>query len=98
MNNMLHIFAEKCGELLLSLFKNTKMNMKKTQIYHTGRGKFFNVDQLYLWKYIWPRIINTHIAHIKNIPSLRFTGNEKLFPVENKDKSFVGEPILRRTY
>lgn len=68
------------------------------QIYHTGRGKYFNVDQLYLWKYIWPRIVNTHIAHIKNIPSLRFTGNEKLFPIENKDKSFVGEPVLRRTF
>ena len=43
--------------------------------------------------YIWPKIINSHIAHIADIPSLRFTGREKLFPIENPDGSFVGEPF-----
>jgi len=58
-----------------------------------GRGKFFNTDQPFLWKYVWPRIINTHIAHIKDLPNLRFTGREKLFPIENPDGTFVGQPI-----
>lgn len=58
-----------------------------------ARGAYFNMDQPFLWKYIWPKIINTHIAHIKDLPNLRFTGNEKLFSVENPDKSFVGQPF-----
>lgn len=66
-----------------------------TQLYgdSRGRGKYFNTDQPFLWKYVWPRIINSHIAHIKDLPQLRFTGREKLFPVENPDGTFVGEPI-----
>ena len=60
--------------------------------YH-GRGKYFNTDQPFLWKYVWPRIINSHIAHIKDLPNLRLGGNEKLFPIENPDGSFVGQPI-----
>jgi len=57
------------------------------------RGKYFNTDQPFLWQYIWPRIINTHIAHIKDLPQLKYTGREKLFPIENADKMFVGQPI-----
>ena len=57
------------------------------------RGKYFNTDQPFLWKCVWPRIINSHMAHIKDLPQLRFTGNEKLFPIENSDGMFVGEPI-----
>jgi len=59
----------------------------------TPRGNYFNSDQPFLWKHIWPRIINSHIAHIKNLPSLRFTGQERLFPIDNPDKMFVGQPI-----
>ncbi len=58
-----------------------------------GRGKYFNTDQPFLWRYVWPRIINSHIAHIKDLPQLRFSGREKLFPKENPDYSFVGQPI-----
>lgn len=57
-----------------------------------ARGMYFNSDQPFLWKYIWPKIINSHIAHIKDLQSLRFTGKEKLFPIENSDYSFVGQP------
>lgn len=57
-----------------------------------SRGEYFNTDQPWLWKFIWPKIINSHIAHIKDLPNLRFTGKEKLFPIENPDKSFVGQP------
>jgi len=60
---------------------------------YTPRGKYFNSDQPFLWSCIWPRIINSHIAHIKDLPNLRFTGREKLFPLENPDGTFVGEPI-----
>lgn len=58
-----------------------------------SRGKYFNVDQPFLWKYVWPRIINSHIAHIKDLDSLRLTGREKVFPINNPDGMFVGEPI-----
>ena len=57
------------------------------------RGKYFNTDQPFLWRYIWPKIINTHIAHIADIQVLRITGKEKLFPIENPDGIFIGEPI-----
>jgi hypothetical protein len=64
---------------------------------YKSRGKYFNTDQPFLWKYIWPRIINKHIAHIKDLPALRFVGNEKLFPIENPDGSFVGQPIEKES-
>lgn len=57
------------------------------------RGKYFNTDQPFLWKYIWPRIINSHIAHIADLPQLRFTKKEKLFKISLDNKHFVGEPI-----
>ena len=60
---------------------------------HSDRGMYFNTDQPWLWQYIWPKIVNSHTAHIKDLPNLRFTGNEKLFPIENPDGSFVGEPF-----
>ena len=59
---------------------------------YKSRGKYFNTDQPFLWKCVWPRIINSHIAHIKDLPNLRFTGREKLFPIENPDGTFVGQP------
>lgn len=56
------------------------------------RGKYFNTDQPFLWKYIWPMIINSHIAHIKaDGMGLNFTGRERIFKVEIN--GFVGEPI-----
>ena len=57
-----------------------------------ARGPYFNTDQPWLWKYIWPKIINTHIAHVLDLPKLKMTGREKLFPIENPDGSFVGQP------
>ena len=58
-----------------------------------SRGMYFNMDQPWLWKHIWPKIINSHIAHIKDLPALRIKGDEKIFPIENPDGSFVGEPL-----
>jgi hypothetical protein len=81
--------------------KEAKLFHKEVDTYIKGipfnkiygsRGPYFNTDQPFLWQYIWPKIINSHIAHIKDLPNLRFTGNEKLFPVENPDGSFVGQP------
>jgi len=61
---------------------------------YTDRGMYFNSDQPFLWKYIWPKIINSHIAHIKKgVPNLFVLGNEKYFPIENEDGSFVGQPF-----
>ena len=61
-------------------------------IYKT-RGKYFNTDQPFLWRCVWPRIVNSHIAHVKDLPILKITGREKLFPIENPDGMFIGEPI-----
>lgn len=55
------------------------------------RGKYFNTDQPFLWKYIWPKVVNSHLAHIADLKELRITGKEQLFKI--KIKGFVGEPI-----
>lgn len=60
---------------------------------YKARGKYWNCDQPFLWKYVWPRVQNTHIAHIKDLPELRLTGREKLFKVSLPDNHFVGEDI-----
>jgi hypothetical protein len=67
-------------------------NLHPQKIFN-ARGMYFNTDQPWLWQYIWPKIKNSHIAHIKDLPNLRFMGNEKLFPAENSDGSFVGQPF-----
>jgi len=85
-------FIEKEAPLFDSEVDNHIKSIPFNQI-HGGRGMYFNQDQPFLWKYIWPKIVNSHIAHIKDLPNLRFTGNEKLFPIENPDGSFVGEPF-----
>ena len=74
------------------LLHNFLLSLSFNELYKS-RGKYFNTDQPFLWRCIWPRIINSHMAHIKDLPNLRFTGKEKLFPIENPDSSFVGQPI-----
>lgn len=63
-----------------------------TQIFHI-RGQYFNTDQPFLWRYLWPKIARNHIAHIANIESLKIIGNERLFRTTNEDRSFVGQPF-----
>jgi len=75
-----------------NLLKNFLSTLTFNRIF-TPRGKYFNCDQPFLWAVVWPRIMNSHIAHIKDLPNLRFMGNERLFPIENPDGMFVGEPI-----
>ena len=55
------------------------------------RGMYFGQDQRWLRIYIWKKIKDSHIAHIGNLPNLKFTGQEKLFPIENPDGMFVGK-------
>ena len=62
--------------------------------YDPERKKYFVADQFFLARHIWPLIINSHLAHIKNLSSLRITGNERLFPVENSDGRCVGYSVL----
>lgn len=58
-------------------------------LFHSS-GKYYQTDQAFLQRYIWPRIINSHTAHIApNRPGLRFTGNESLFPEEDPEGFFV---------
>ena len=57
------------------------------------RGKYFNCDQPFLWRVIWPMIINSHIAHIADLKELRFTGGERIFKVRNPDGMFVGQDL-----
>jgi hypothetical protein len=75
-----------------NLLKNFLSTLTFNRIF-TPRGKYFNCDQPFLWAVVWPRIMNSHIAHIKDLPNLRFMGNERLFPIENPDSMFVGQPI-----
>jgi len=79
-----------------NIYDNELKNYLKGLLFiklYTERGKYFNTDQPFLWQYVWPKIKNSHIAHIKNLLNLRITGYEKLFPIENPDGSFVGQPI-----
>jgi len=85
-------FIQKEKDLFDNEVKSHLSSIPFTKIY-SDRGAYFNTDQPWLWKYIWPKIINTHIAHIKDLQNLRFTGKEKLFPIENPDKTFVGQPF-----
>lgn len=59
------------------------------EIYHSS-GKYYQTDQIFLRQYIWPRIINSHLAHIADRPNLRYTGNEKMFPIEDPEGLFIG--------
>ncbi len=85
-------FINKIGKDYDTLLKSFVGTLTFQRIF-TQRGKYFNCDQPFLWAVVWPRIINSHIAHIKDLPQLKFTGREKLFPVENPDGMFVGQPI-----
>jgi len=63
--------------------------------YDPERKKYFNADQAFLKKYIWPRIINSHMAHVKaGHPTLKLLGNERVFPVENSNGRCVGHSCL----
>lgn len=57
------------------------------------RGPYFNTDQPFLWKWIWPLIVNDHIAHIKDLPNLRFTGKEKLLKIKLPNNGFCGQDV-----
>jgi len=85
-------FINKIAPIYDDLLKSFLSSLSFNDIFKQ-RGKYFNTDQPFLWKHIWPRIMNSHIAHIKDLPNLRFMGNERLFPIENPDGMFVGEPI-----
>ena len=63
-------------------------------IFENSRGKYFNTDQRFLWNIIWPKIVNTHIAHIaKDMSMLKITGNEKYLLTENEDKTYIGQSL-----
>jgi hypothetical protein len=85
-------FINKIAPIYDNELNNFLSNLSFQRLF-TSRGKYFNCDQPFLWSVVWPRIINSHIAHIKDLPQLKFTGKEKLFPIENPDGMFVGEPI-----
>ena len=73
-------------------FKNITF---KEMWYDPERKKYFNADQAFLRRYIWPHIINDHLAHVKKgIPGLKLLGNEHEFPIENPDGRCVGHSCL----
>jgi hypothetical protein len=86
-------FIKKIAPIYDLELEKFKSDLTFNQLYHPHRGKWFNCDQPFLWKFIWPKIINSHLAHIKDLSNLRFTGNEKLFPIENPDGSFIGQIV-----
>lgn len=82
--------ADKFDEMLDNYMKGLGANESFMHV----RGPFFNTDQPFLWKYIWPLIVNTHMAHIKpNIQQLKFTGREKLLRIELSNGGFCGQDL-----
>lgn len=86
-------FINKIADKYDHMIKQYLDSLDPLRIFSHPRGPYFNTDQPFLWKYIWPMIINTHIAHIKNIPELKFTGNEKILKYELPDNSFCGQDL-----
>jgi len=75
-----------------SILKNYLMGLSFQELYKQ-RGKYFNTDQPFLWKFIWPMIINSHLAHIQDLPELKISGRERIFKINLPDGHFVGEDI-----
>ena len=73
-----------------NLLKNW-LSLNGYRIFSHPRGKYFYMDQIFLAERIWPLIINKHIAH-ESVPS-DYPGDKRKFPIENMDKSFVGQPF-----
>jgi len=67
------------------------LSLNGHRIFSHPRGKCFFSDQSFLADYIWPLIINKHIAH-ESVPST-YPGDKRKFPVENPDGMFVGQPM-----
>jgi len=83
-------FSDKYDTLKKHYFESLTFNETNMN----PRGQYFNTDQPFLWKYVWPEIVNNHLAHIdmEYKERLTFTGFEEPFPTEKED-TFVGEPI-----
>ncbi len=75
-------------ELLFNYIKGLTFNDIFKQ-----RGKYFNTDQPFLWKHIWPRVLNSHMAHIRGDCNLEITRGERYFKVELPNGQFVGQDI-----
>ena len=59
---------------------------------HPGR-LYHGTDQMFLGWYVWPRVINCHLAHIRaGEPGLKFTGEEVELPPLPENGHFVGMP------
>lgn len=59
------------------------------------RGYYFNTDQPFLWQYIWPLIINSHIAHIKkDTPGLiKYPGDIRYLNIDLPNGGFCGQDL-----
>lgn len=58
------------------------------------RGPYFNYDQPFLWQHVWPRVRNTHLAHINGkYQKLRFTGRERYLTIELPNNGFCGQDL-----
>jgi hypothetical protein len=60
---------------------------------HHHRGPFFDSDQTFLNRYVWRMVEDSHLAHIKDLENLRFTGKEKLLKVDLPDGKFCGQMV-----
>lgn len=59
---------------------------------HTKR-LYHGCDQQFLCWYVWPRVLNSHLAHVRaGERGLLFTGEEKELPPLEDGGHFVGEP------
>jgi len=84
---------KKIAPIYDELIQNHMNSMPFTMVHSNARGAYFNTDQPFLWRYIWPLVINDNMAHIQDLPELKITGNERVFTVENEDGTFVGQDL-----
>ena len=73
-------------------YKHHMATLLPLQLFHI-RGQYFNTDQPFLWKYVWPLIKDSHMAHIGPYDNCKITGFELPLTTDNPDKTFIGQPI-----
>lgn len=73
--------------------------LNAVEIFHQ-RGMYFNSDQLFLWRYIWPKVQHNHMAHIKPGHKQLIFNNYDVYLPELPDDSpdYVGAAVGGKTF
>jgi hypothetical protein len=89
-----HKFIDRIAEKYPVIRDQYLKNLPPLALMMSPRGPYFNTDQPFLWQYIWPYIVNTHLAHVKpGLSQLIFTGRERFLKVELPNNGFCGQDL-----